>query len=233
MGDSRLNRQMIASEYRVLPTGSWVRERLNRWHDERVDAPFSLKAWGACRLPDALNPGALLTPIKYTIGVDVTSTWSEGSIIIAAQRADGRVGIEVHRHLVSRPSVPLQAEDFTDEVQRLALKLKVEQVVYAASSPLAPMMERLAITRSINCVPITPARNMMACNDFAEAVTSERIAHDDPHLDQQIGIAQRRFIGSDGSWRWTISLQPITSVVAMTFASMYAMQAVAPVQVFV
>ena len=233
LDDGRLSRQMIESEYAVLPTGSWVRERLNRWHDERVDAPFTLAAWGACRIKEPLDPGSLLDNAKYTIAVDVTSTWSEGSIIVASQRKDDRVGVEVHRYFQSRPNLPLSADVFLQECDRLVAKLNVEQIVYASSSALAPMMERYAVMRQVKCEAVTSIRNMMACHDFAEAVLNKRVAHDDPHLDSQVAIAQRRFIGKEGQWRWTISLTPITSVVGMTFASMYAMQAVMPIQVFV
>jgi hypothetical protein len=231
LDDGRLSRTMITSEYGVLPRGSWVRERLNRWHDERVDAPFSLAAWGACRVPDALNPG-FIGEAKYTIGVDVTSIWSEGSIIVSAQRTDGMVGVEVHRFLQARSDRPLRADDFTNEIVKLCHKLPVEQVVYYATSPLAPAMERVGVAESIPVVAVTPTRMLLACHDFAEAVTSRRIAHNDPHLDSQIAVAQRRFIGSDGSWKWAISLTPITSVVAMTMASMFASKAAAPLQFF-
>lgn len=233
LDDGRLSRQSIEAEFSILPTGSWVRERLNRWHDERVDAPFTLAAWGACRVKDPLEPSALPPDVKYTIAVDVTSTWSEGSIIVAAQRADDKVGVEVHRYLQSRPEVPLTADVFLQECDRLVAKLNVEQIVYAASSALAPMMERYAVMRQVECKPLTSVRNMMACHDFAEAVMHQRIAHDDPHLDSQIATAQRRFIGKDGQWRWTIANTPITSVQGVTFATMYAMKAVMPVQVFV
>jgi hypothetical protein len=233
LDDGRLSRQMIEQEFGVLPRGSWVRERLNRWHDERVDAPFSLAQWGACRVPQPLDPTALGGDATYTIAVDVTSIWSEGSIIVAAQRADGLIGVEVHRYLRQRPDVPLSAEDFTQEVGRLAKKLRVDQVVYAAQSPLAPAMERLSVTEQINCLPLSYSRNMLACHDFAEAVISKRIAHDDVHLDAQVGTAQRHFVGSDGQWRWALSAGPITSVVGATFATMLAAKPTMPIQVFV
>lgn len=230
---NRLSRGHIESEFRVLPHGSWVRERLNRWSDERVDAPFSLAAWGACRRANPLDPAVIADPPEYVVAVDVTSTWSEGSIVIAAQRSDGLVGVEVHRHLQSRPNFPLTADDFTREVTRLREKVHVTKIVYATSSALAAAMERYGVERAADCIPVSSERNMMACHDFAEAVIAGRVAHDDAHLDAQIGTAQRRPIGKDGSWRWMISGQPITSVVASTFATMYAMKAVAPVQVFV
>jgi hypothetical protein len=232
LDDGRLDRKMIEREFRILPRGSWVRERLNRWHDERVDAPFSLSQWGACRVPEPLNPEVVGGEAKYAIGVDVTSAWSEGSIIVAAQRLDGTVGVETHRYLRQRPDVPLVAEDFTTEVVKLARRLRVEHVVYAAQSPLAPALERMGIIHAIPLLPLSYSRNAAACDDFAEAVIAKRIAVDDAHLDAQIGSAQRRFVGSEKQWRWAISAAPITSVVAMTFAVSLAARAEAPVQVF-
>jgi hypothetical protein len=227
---TRLSRQMIASEYLILPRGSWVRERLNRWHDERVDAPFSIAAWGACRLPNPLAPADVSG--GYVVACDVLSTWSEGSIIVSAMRKDGRVGTEVHRHLLARPDKPLTAADFTREVAALALKIKLDAVVYSASSALAPAFERHAVETSIPYQAITATKNIMACADFAEAVSSKRLAHDDPYLDSQVALAQRRFIGNEGAWRWTISNAPITGVIGATLSVAIAAKRMAPVQVF-
>jgi hypothetical protein len=230
LAGNRLSRQMITSEYLILPRGSWVRERLNRWHDERVDAPFSMAAWGACRVPSPLAPDNVVG--GYVVACDVLSTWGEGSIIVAALRNDGRVGIEVHRHLQGRTDMPLTAPDFTREVAAIAQKVKVDAIVYSASSALAPAFERHATETQLPYQAITASRNIMACADFAEAVTAKRIAHDDPFIDSQVASAQRRFIGSDGAWRWTISGTPITGLVASTFAVAIAAKTLAPVQVF-
>jgi hypothetical protein len=226
----RLSRQMITSEYLILPRGSWVRERLNRWHDERVDAPFSLAAWGACRVKEPLHPSQVEG--GYVIALDVVSTWSEGSIIVAAQRKDGKVGVEVHRQLLARIDRPLTAADFTIEVAKIAAKFKVDAIVYSASSALAPALERHAAESNLPYLSINASRNIMACADLAEAVSAKRIAHDDPYLDSQVASAQRRFVGKEGAWRWTISGAPITGVVGMTLAVAIAAKSVAPVQVF-
>lgn len=225
-----LSRQMIENEYLILPKGSWIRERLNRWHDERVDAPFSIAAWGACRLPNPLAPEKVQG--GYVISADVTSTWAEGSILVSAQRSDGRVGVEVHRHLLARPSVPLDARDFTNEIAALAKRVRVDAIVYSASSALAPAFERHAVEANLPYQAIPATKFLMACADFAEAVSSARLAHDDPFLDAQVAAAQRRFIGSDGAWRWTISNAPITAVVGATIGTAIAAKPVYPVQVF-
>jgi hypothetical protein len=229
-GGNRLSRALITSEYGILPRGSWVRERLNRWHDERVDAPFSIAAWGACRLPQPLAPANVAA--GYVVAVDVLSTWSEGSIIVAALRKDGRVGTEVHRHLLARTDRPLTAPDFTREVAAIAARVKVDAIVYAASSALAPAFERHAVESNLPYQSITATKNIMACADFAEAVVAKRLAHDDPFLDSQVASAQRRFIGNEGAWRWTISGVPITGVIAATLAVAIAAKSVTPVQVF-
>lgn len=226
----RLSKQMIQSEHLILPRGSWIRERLNRWHDERVDAPFSIAAWGACRLPQPLSPAHVAG--GYVVACDVLSTWSEGSIIVSALRKDGRVGVEVHRHLLARTDRPLTAPDFTREVAAIAAKVKVDAIVYSASSALAPAFERHATESGLPYQAIPATKNIMACADFAEAVTAKRIAHDDPFLDSQVAVAQRRFIGTDGAWRWTISNAPITGVVGATLSVAIAAKSVVPVQVF-
>jgi hypothetical protein len=227
-----LSRKMIENEYLILPRGSWIRERLNRWHDERVDAPFSIAAWGACRVPQPLRPEVVTG--RYVIAVDVTASWGEGTIAVAAVRQDGKVGVEIHRHLLAR-TIPLQASDFTMEIASLVKRIgrgNVESIVYSASSALAPAFERHAIEAMLPYNSIPATRVLMACGDFAEAVTSQRVAHDDPFLDSQIASAQRKFVGSDGSWRWTISGTPITGVIAATLGVAIAAKSFYPVQVF-
>jgi len=231
LNDGRLSWSSIRNEHLILPRGSWIRERLNRWSDERVDAPFSLAQWGANREVDPLHPQHVSD--GYVISADVISTWAEGSIIVCAQRNDGRIGIEVHRHLLERNSVPLSADDFTSEIAKLAQKIKVDAIVYTASSPLAPAFERHGVEYALPYVAVNAVRNVMACADFSEAVISKRIAHNDPFLDSQVASAQRRFVGTDGAWRWTISNAPITAVVGATLGVAYAAKNASPIQVFI
>lgn len=228
--DGRLSRASIATEHSILPHGSWIRERLNRWADERVDAPFNLQAWGACRAPYPLDPSFVAD--KYVIGFDVTSNWSEGAIIVAALRRDGKVGIEVHRHLEAHGGA-LTAAHFVEQAVNLAGKLPLEAIAYSASSALAPALERHKVQSQLPYVAVSSTDMQKACEDFAEAVISNRLVHGDPYLDSQIAKAQRRFVGSDGAWRWAISQTPINGVVAMTMASALAAKQSAPVQVFI
>lgn len=229
LDDGRLSWRSIENEYAVLPKGSWVRERLNRWHDERVDAAFTFAQWGQCRQQSPLDEVAG----RYTIGVDVQAGWQQGTIVVAAMRSDDRVGVEVHRHLKARPTQALTADDFLREIVKLTSKVDVERIVYAHSSALLPALERLGIEKGLPCESVTSTRILQACHDFAEAVVSRRLAHDDPFLDSEVNIAQRRYIGSDGDWRWIITPDPVTSVVASTLAVAYANKAIAPVQVFI
>jgi hypothetical protein len=157
----------------------------------------------------------------------------EGSIVIAGARSDARIGVVIHRHLLARPDRPLVADDFTQEVVRLCAKYKVDSVVYTASSALALAMERLGIERSLPMQTVPATQVILACHDFAEAVASRRVAHDDPHLDSELLGAQRRFVGKDGGWRWSISPNPVTSLMATTLAVAVASQSLVPVQVFI
>jgi hypothetical protein len=231
LNDGRLDRKMVENEYAILPKGSWVRERLNRWHDERVDSPFSFASWGACRETNPLAPATLVGGM--TIVVDVQSTWGEGSIVIAGMRSDGRVGVVVHRYLQSRPGVPLTADDFKQEVLRLVSKYQVDRVLYTQSSALVFAMERLRMEQGLEIESVSNIKMLQACHDFAEAVIARRIAHDDPHLDSQVLSAQRRFVGTEGQWRWAIAEHPATTLVAATIAVAYASKFNAPVQLFI
>lgn len=228
LDDGRLSRRSIESEFAILPKGSWTRERLNRWSDERVNAPFSYAQWGACRTEKPLD----LVIGKYIIAVDVQADWSEGSVVVAAMRDGGRVGVEVHAHLQQRPNTPLSADDFVREIKQVAEKVTVERVLCTQASALYPALQRFAIEQSFPIEALTATKINQACHDFAEAISSRRLAHDDPFLDSEIQVAQRRYVGGEGNWRWAISPNPVTSVVAATMAVAYADKAVSPLQVF-
>lgn len=231
LASGRLSLKSLALEHAILPTGNWIRERLNRWADERVDAPFSLAAWGRCRVREPLAPASVST--GYVVGVDVVPSLAEGTIVVAAQRDDGKVGVEVHRHMQGRLDLPLTANQVLSEIARLATKIKVDAIVYPAACALAPAFERHAVESGLPYKALQGPKQAQACADFAEAVTSGRLAHDDPYLDSQIAGAQRRFIGQEGAWRWAISGAPATGTVAATLASMEAARTVAPVQIFI
>lgn len=229
--DGRLDKKMIEGEYAILPKGSWIRERLNRWHDERVDSPFTFASWGACRESNPLDPANVVGGL--TIAVDVHANWGEGSIVIAGMRSDGRVGVVVHRYLQSRPETPLIASEFTQEVLRLAQKYTVDRILYTQSSALVFAMERLRVEHMLEVEAVSSVKLMQACSDFAEAVIAKRVAHNDSHLDSQVIGGQRRFIGTDGGWRWTISDHPVTTLIAATIAVGYASKMSIPAQVFI
>ena len=238
LADGRLRRSSIEREYAIMPKGSWTRERLNRWADERVDAPFSLKAWGACRVREPLNPESMEDEVRYVVAVDVTADFGEGTIAIAGMRKDGRVGVEVHRHLEGRKDIPLAADDFVREVAKLCARVTVSNIVYTASSALAPAFARHSVETQLPYEAVSSIKALLACADFAEAVTSKRLAHDDPYLDAQIAGAQRRFIGAEGSWRWVIGgstsgIPQSTGVIAATYAVSWAARNAGTAQVFI
>lgn len=229
--DGRLSRKAIETEYGVLPKGSWIRERLNRWADERVDAPFNLQAWGACRQAGPLDPARVSG--DYVLSLDVTADWSEGAIIVSALRGDGKVGVEVHRHLEGRAGAPLAASQFTEQIDNLAAKLKVQSIGYSASSALAPALERHKALTNLPYVAVNGAKMNGYCEDFAESVLSRRLVHNDPYLDSQVAKAQRRYVGNDGGWRWAISQGAINGLISATIATSIAARESSPVQVFI
>lgn len=233
LNDGRLRRSAIEREYRILPRGSWTRERLNRWADERVDAPFSLGAWGACREREPLRPECMGDEAPYVISVDCAADWSHGTIVVAGMRTDGLVGVEVHRHLEARPDTPLTADDFVREIVKVAAKVRVVSIPYSSTSALTPAFVRAQMETQLPFEAVGAPKTQLACMDFAEAVIARRMVHDDPVLDAQISGAQRRFVGSEGSWRWSISgTNPVTAVIAMTYAVSWAAKYGGQAQIF-
>src|SRR6185369_9649438 len=95
LGDGRLTRAAISTEYAILPPDSWRRERLNHFVDTTAPGAFNPGVWAACRVSDPLS--GLSGP--YALGVDVQPGWERATISVSGVRDDGRIGVEVHRDL--------------------------------------------------------------------------------------------------------------------------------------
>lgn len=233
LDDGRLSRKRITSEYETSRTNPamWVRERLNRWADDRVEPAFSLEAWGACRERGPLES----VPGPYTLAVDCTADLTQATIAVAAMRpADGRVGVELHRMFDGTPTKQIRGSDVAKVIGDFAAKHEVKNIVYPASSAIAGALARHEALTGLPYMVLAAAGIPPACADFAEAVGSRRLAHDDPVLDEQMAYAQRRFIGNEGGWRWAVTASPgpITAVQSATLASSVAARVPTRAQVF-
>ena len=226
----RLTREAITTEYRVLPAASWIRERLNRWADERADAPFSVKAWAACRQDEPLE--GVMGP--FILGVHATHDLAEATVTVACRRPDGKVAVEIHRHLSGTPAHPIAAAQLETIVSNFASEYPVAKIVYQYDSVLAPAFAREAAIRSLPYETMNSTDVLRACSDLAEGVAARRIVHNDPLLDSEIASASRRMVGVEGQWRWSItaSTGPITAVIASTLALSLAARAEPQVQIF-
>ena len=227
----RLTRTAIETEYAVLPRGSWVRERLNRWADERADAPFSVAAWGACRVPSGPLDG-LVGP--YTVAVHVKHDLTEATICVAARNPEGRVGVEILRHYSASPAHPITAGQVETLVSTFASNNSVHKIVYQADSVLAAAFAREAAIRGLPYEAVNSTVVMQACGDLSEGVAARRIMHNDPLLDAEMAGASRRMVGQEGAWRWSVTASTggVTSVIAATLALSIAARAPRKAQIF-
>lgn len=222
----RLTRAAITTEYAILPRPSWVRERLNRWADERTEAPFSLAAWGACRVNEPLAG----VPGPFTLGIHATHDLSQATIAVAAKRSDGTIGVEIYRHVEGTATHPITAAQMETLVSSFIEKGgRPSEIVYQSDSALAPAFARAQALTALPYRALSSVDIPKCCADLAEGVGARRIAHNDPMLDAEIAAAQRRFIGSEGAWRWSVtaSAMPITGVIAATLAVSIAASATA------
>jgi hypothetical protein len=227
----RLTRQAIETEYAVLPRGSWVRERLNRWADERADAPFSMIAWGACRVESGPLDG-LDGP--YTVAIHAKHDLTEATIAVAARNPEGKVGVEILRHYSASPAHPITAGQLETLVSTFASNNRVHQIVYQADSVLAASFAREAAIRGLPYEAVNSTVVMQACGDLSEGVAARRIMHNDPLLDAEISGASRRMVGQEGAWRWSVTASTggVTSVIAATLALSIAARAPRRMQIF-
>jgi hypothetical protein len=212
LGDGRLTRAAIRSEYGILPADSWRRERLNHFVDTRVDSAFNPHVWAGVRQPEPL--AGLTGP--YVMGVDVQPGWERASVCVAGVRLDGRIGVEVFRDLrdITADDVIAAVESFPD------IDL-VQAIVYDSQAGGASAFERHADATASPWQPLKPSDVVAACMDVTEMILSGRLAVDDPLIDSQIPVTGRRPVGMEGAFRFSrhASAGAIDGVMAMTFAA--------------
>jgi len=211
LGDGRLSKEFIASEFGLLPESSWRRERLNHFVDLVAEGAYKPGVWAAVRLSEPLK--GLEGP--FALGVDVQPDWSRATISVAGIRADDRVGVEVYRDLRGE----VTAERITAEIDRFPDPIHV--IAYEERSVAAPVFRRHADETGLPWDPLKPGMVVDACMDIDQMIRSVRLAVDDPLIDAQIALAARRPVGQDGAFRFSRghSLGPIDAVMSMTFAA--------------
>jgi hypothetical protein len=214
----RVTRRAITSEHSVLPEASWVRERLNLWPESVVTTAFSAGLWGRCRVPSAPLDTALG---PFSLGISVAAGWLRATIAVAGERADGRIGVEVFREFRGSEDHPVTAEQITAAVTEFAQKRPPAYIAYDLSSGIASALGRHSVSSGLNYDPLKPSAVVSGCMDLGEMLTSGRLAHNDPLFDYQLPMAAKRFVGSDGAWRWGVqaSAGDIDAVIALTMAA--------------
>jgi hypothetical protein len=215
LGDGRLTKQAIASEFAILPPDSWRRERLNHFVDVTAAGAFNPGVWAACRTPEPLK--GLGGP--YALGVDVQPGWERATICVAGIRSDGRVGVEVYRDIRGTEHSPVTAARVIAEVRKFPDPLAV--IAYDQVSGAAASFLRESEESGENWDALKPAAMVAACMDADEMIRAGRLAVDDPLLDAQIPLTARRPVGQDGAFRFSraASLGPIDAVMAMALAA--------------
>jgi len=218
LGDGRLTKAAIASEFAILPTNSWKRERLNHFVDETADAAFSPVVWARNR--GVKSPLAGLTG-PYALGVDIQPGWERASICVGGMRDDGKVGIEVYRDFRRTEGEPVTAARIIAAVEAFPDIENVVTVAYDQVSGGAPAFERNHDETGLPWDPLKPAAMVSACMDFTEMLLAGNLAVDDPLIDAQIATVAKRPVGQDGAFRFSrqASSGPIDTVMAMALAA--------------
>ena len=214
LGDGRLQRAAIRSEYALLPKASWQRERLNHWVDTRAEnAPFRPGVWAALRTRDPLS--GLEGP--FALGIGVAPGWTRATIAVAGIRPDGRIGGEIYRDFRDDPT-PGQ---ITDAIDAFAIERWPQVIAYDASSGGAGEFERHGRESGQNYDPLKPGAMVAATMDVSEMIMAGRLAVDDPLLDYQLPKVVKRMVGADGAFRFSRgeSLGPIDAIEAMVLAA--------------
>lgn len=217
LGDGRLARSAIKSEYQLLPRDSWRRERLNHFVDVVAPGAFNPGVWAACRVQQPL--AGLEGP--YALGIDVHQGWDRATISVAAVRPDGRTAVEIHRDIRPTEGNPITADRLVKEVESFGDLEHVAVIAYDGVSGAAPGFRRHAVESGLPYQEIKRGDFVAACMDVAEMIQSGRLAVDDPLLDAQMPLVARRPVGLEGQFCFArgTSLGPIDAFLSMTFAA--------------
>lgn len=215
LGDGRLTKQAIESEYRIMPPDSWRRERGNHFVDVKADGGFSPGVWAQLRTPEPL--AGLSGP--YALAVDVQPGWSRATISVSGVRTDGRVGVEVLRDLRDTPGNPVTASRIIAEIE--AFPEYVAVILFDGISGVAPELRRRGNETGLPYRELKRHEFVEACMDVTEMIHAGRLAVDDPLLDAQVPNVARRNVGADGAFCFSRgdSLGPIDAFLSMTFAA--------------
>jgi hypothetical protein len=215
LGDGRLTKQAIRTEYDILPPDSWQRERLNHFVDQKAAGAFNPGVWAACRTIGPLE--GLDGP--YALAVDVQSGWERATISVAGIRADGRVGVEVLRDIREEPGSPVTAARIIGELE--AFPGYVAAILFDSISGIGPELRRRKDETGLPYQELTRGDFVSACMDVTEMIHAGRLAVDDPLLDAQMPMVARRNVGADGAFCFSRgdSLGPIDAFLSMTFAA--------------
>lgn len=215
LGDGRLTRPAIQSEYRVLPPDSWRRERLNHFVDAVADGAFNPGIWAALRTAAPL--AGLDGP--YALAVDVQPGWQRATISVAGIRTDGRVGVEVLRDLRDEPGNPVTAARIIAALE--AFPEYVAVILFDSISGVSAELRRRGIETGLPYQELNRGQFVEACMDVTEMIHAGRLAVDDPLLDAQLPMVARRDVGADGAFCFSRgnSLGPIDAFLSMTFAA--------------
>jgi hypothetical protein len=215
LGDGRLTKQAIRTEFDILPPDSWRRERLNHFVDLKAEGAFNPGVWAACRT---------VTPLEgldgpYTLAVDVQSGWQRATISVAGVRADKRVGVEVLRDIREEPGSPVTAARIIAELE--AFPGYVAAILFDSISGISSELRRRKDETGLPYEELSRADFVAACMDVTEMIHSGRLAVDDPLLDAQMPMVARRNVGADGAFCFSRgdSLGPIDAFLSMTFAA--------------
>lgn len=215
LGDGRLTRQAIKTEFDILPPDSWKRERLNHFVDLVAAGAFNPGVWAACRTATPLE--GLDGP--YVLAVDVQTGWQRATISVAGIRADGRVGVEVLRDIREEPGMPVTAERIIAELE--AFPGYVASILFDSISGIGASLRRRGLDTGLPYTEIDRGDFVRACMDVTEMIHAGRLAVDDPLLDAQMPMVARRNVGADGAFCFSRgdSLGPIDAFLSMTFAA--------------
>jgi hypothetical protein len=215
LGDGRLTRAAIQSEFSVLPPDSWRRERLNHFIDVKAEGAFNPGVWAACRTSVPLD--GLTGP--YALAVDVKPGWERATICVSGIRMDGRVGVEVLHDLRDEPGNPVTAARIIAALE--AFPDYVAVIVFDSISGISAELRRRGAETGLPYTELTRNEFVAACMDVSEMIHSGRLAVDDPLLDAQMPLVARRDVGADGAFCFSRgnSLGPIDAFLSMTFAA--------------
>jgi len=183
--DGLLELEVLQATRKSLTPARFAAETLNRWTFGTDYSWAPPGAWDSCADPVSSAPEDGVP----MFGVDVTPSWTRGSIAVAVLDGE-RIQLELARDYPTTDAAGV--DEILRDVRQLLARHRGSRVAFDAASPISSAMRDLELELPGRVVELGGIRFRAACASFLGHVVGRTIRHRaDPVLDSAARLAAR------------------------------------------